>query len=147
MFVFHALPVVSRSFASLALLRRCCSTTGSLPGMSRRSSPCCCGTGKRGAEQRPRPAASALIRADVDAATRILPALLDGLRYHEDWHDENEAAGEIASTVAVVLGLDPGPSKVLSKHVGQELVPSTERGSSAASTPLCGTRRPSFPPR
>lgn len=54
-----------------------------------------------------RAAAAAATRAvfDVDnaAGLRLLSALLDGLRHHEDWRDHHEAGGEIASTIALLL--------------------------------------------
>lgn len=48
-------------------------------------------------------ATRALLEAEIGTGTRLLSALLDGLRYHEDWANNDEAAGEIASTVAIVL--------------------------------------------
>lgn len=58
-----------------------------------------------------RAAAAAAARAvlNVDSATglRLLSALLDGLRHHEDWREHDEAAGEIASAVALVLRDEP----------------------------------------
>lgn len=52
-------------------------------------------------------AARAVLEVDTAAGLRLLPPLLDGLRYHEDWHDHDEAANEIASTVARLLHVDP----------------------------------------
>lgn len=52
-------------------------------------------------------AAEVIIDHDRGAGMRLLSPLLDGLRYHEDWRDHDEAAGEIASAVARLLHHDP----------------------------------------
>jgi hypothetical protein len=53
-------------------------------------------------------AAHPIVSRDNTAGVRLLPALLDGLRYHEDMFDHDEAAGAIALTVAVILRSEPG---------------------------------------
>ncbi|MGH9025173.1 MAG: hypothetical protein ACRDWD_03510, partial [Acidimicrobiia bacterium] len=52
-------------------------------------------------------AARVVLDSDHGAGLRLLSSLLDGLRYHEDWGDHDEAAGEIASAVASLLRDDP----------------------------------------
>lgn len=52
-------------------------------------------------------ATRAVLHIDNAVGLRLLSALLDGLRHHEDWRDHNEAGGEIASTVARVLRDEP----------------------------------------
>ncbi len=52
-------------------------------------------------------ATRAVLQVDSAAGVRLLSALLDGLRHHDDWRDHDEAGGEIASAVALVLGDEP----------------------------------------
>ena len=52
-------------------------------------------------------AARAVLDADCGAGLRLLSPLLDGLRHHEDWRDQDDAAAEITSTVARLLSDDP----------------------------------------
>lgn len=52
-------------------------------------------------------AAGTILDRDQDAGMRLLSSFLDGLRYHEDWRDPDEAAGEVGSAVARLLRRDP----------------------------------------